>query len=101
MRISMLHLKLIAGSSTSEMHAAAEDQNVYFVLGQNGNAKLLRGTVLDRPGQNAVCRFGKNRAPLSLLGLSGENLGVSHNGNLLPDHSDPYHLTTTISSVEF
>ena len=28
--------------SCPEVHALCEDQNVYFVLGQNGNAKLLR-----------------------------------------------------------
>ena len=31
--------------SCPEVHALCEDQNVYFVLGQNGNAKLLRSAL--------------------------------------------------------
>ena len=38
-RLSDLAVLIFRGS---EVHALCEDQNVCFVLGQNGNAKLLR-----------------------------------------------------------
>ena len=64
--------------SCPEVHALCEDQNVYLALGQNGNAKLLRKaqSLMDQ-AKALYADSGKNRAPLSLLGLSGRYLGVS------------------------
>ena len=64
--------------SCPEVHTLCEEEDVYFVFWtkrQRQTAAL--GTALDGPGQSAVCRFRNNHAPLSLLGLSGENMGLS------------------------
>ena len=63
---------LLRGDSHPEVHTMCDENDVFFILGQGGNAAA--GTALDGPSQSAVCRWGKTCAPVSLVGLSGRQL---------------------------
>ena len=62
--------------SCPEVHALCDELDVFFIpRTRRQRQAAVFGTALDGPGQSAVCRWGRTRAPVSLLGLSGRHLG--------------------------